>query len=131
MGKQPRLLEDIADAAMARRQIDALRRVQENSPVDDDAASVRPQQASDDRQQGRLAGAGRSADRQRAATRDDLSLDGEGAERMGDVDLDHNSLARLETRAANISEAMIAPNAMAMATSVSRTTLVSAPGCCV
>ena len=58
-------------------------------------------------------------------------LDIEGAKRMGDVDFDHKSPARLETRAARTSEAIRAPNAMAIATSVRRSTLVSAPGCCV
>jgi hypothetical protein len=48
---------------------------------------------------------------------------------MRDLDFDHNSPARRETRAASSSDAIRAPNATMIATRVRRAALVSAPGC--
>jgi hypothetical protein len=58
--KQQRILRHIADAPLARRDVDALRRREQDAIADADLASIRRPDAGNRLQQRRLAGAGRA-----------------------------------------------------------------------
>jgi len=88
--KQAALLEHIADAPALRRQIEAALRIEHRHALDFDPARVRPRQTGQQIDQAGLAGAGAAEQRDDAVGRaGKLGIDLEGAQTLGDRDLDH------------------------------------------
>src|SRR5262249_59575196 len=96
MRKQPRLLEDIAEAAPLRRQVDAGRSVEQDPAIDGNTAAIGPVEAGDPVEDRGLAGA-RGAEQSEDAACIDLqvNLEGEIAELLSGADIDSgHGLAR-------------------------------------
>ncbi len=129
MREQPRVLEDVADAAPVLGHEDARSRIGQHAPIGDDPALVRAQQPADQIDQRGLARARRAEQRGQPPARLEGRVEREGAEPVADVDLEaHSTSIRLPTRRASTSEAISATMAMTIEMRVRRSAPASPPG---
>ena len=129
MREQPAVLEDVADAAMMARHEDAALGVDKHLAVDGDAAAVRPHQAADDVDQGRLARARPTEQRRQAGRGREARGDAEVVARVVDVDFQaHAAIRWTPMRRASSSEPSRASMEIAIDTRVSRIAPASPPG---
>jgi hypothetical protein len=127
--KEPRVLKHIADAPPVRRHEDAGFRIDQYAAVDGDSPLVGADQSRDQVDQRRLARAGMTEQRDQPPVAGKPRLQPERAQKLGDVDLDcHAASSRRATRRASHSDAISAPMAMTMETSVSRIAPALPPG---
>jgi hypothetical protein len=127
MGKEPPLLEDVADAAAVRRHDDAPPGIEERPPADRDAAPLGAHEARDGVDDGRLPRPGAAEERGDARRRIEGDVEREAAEAVEDRDLDHPAIRRATARA-RTSERRSAAIATAIATRTSRIAGPSPPG---
>src|SRR5262249_25059654 len=129
MREQAAVLEDVADAPAMLGDEHAARRVDQRRAVDDDAPALRPDQAANDVDQGRLARARAAEQRRHAGLCGELRGQPEAAARMLDVDVEaHAARWRAPIRRASSSEPSKAAIEMAIDTRVSRRAPTSPPG---
>ena len=129
MREEPRVLEDVADAAPVLRHEDAPLGVDQHASVDHDAPLVGTIEAADQVDQRGLAGARRAEQRRQPAGALEGGVEREGAEPVPDCDRQrHSTSMRRLIRRANTSEAISATMAMAIETSVSRSAPRRPPG---
>ena len=129
MREQPAVLEDIADAAAMPRNEDAALGVDQHLAVDGDAAAVRPHQAADDVDQGRLARARPAEQRRQPGRGREARVDPKAAAQVIDVDFQaHAAIRWTPMRRASSSEPSSASIEIAIETSVSRIAPASPPG---
>ena len=129
--KQPRLLEDIADAALVRRQVDATLRVDEHRIADADPGEIRADESGDDVDQRGLAaarGAEYCGDAARALEPD---VEADASQFVADGDREAHAVIRCPARRARNSETSRAPSEMAIEMAVSLRAPASPPGTCV
>ena len=133
MREEAAFLEDIAEPAPLRRQIDPLIGGEQHLAGDGDAAAIGPHEARQHVDERRLAGARAAIERGDAlGRRGEARGEGEGAEAFLDVDFDHaRPRMRRSRRRASSSEARSAAIASSTERMASRHAGVSPPGVCV
>src|SRR5580698_6283423 len=131
MGKQPRVLEYVTDAAPFGRDIDAACGIEEHAIVERYLARVRREEAGDHIDERGLAAAGGSEQSDDARGRKfECGVEREGAEPLGGGDFEHHGPSMRRTRRANHSETSNPPSPRTTDKRASRAAAASPPGCC-
>ena len=129
VGKQPRLLKDIPEPALLRRQVHARFGIEQGPPGDGDAPPVGTRKARDHIHDHGLARAGRTEQGRHPGGGAELGGKLKARNAALDVDLDHAvPRNRREIRRDKISDAIRAANATAMEMTTRRITASSVPG---
>src|SRR3954454_2912620 len=128
MGKERRLLRDVADAALLWRHPNALTRVEERDVADDDPTDRVAAQSGDDFEERGLARSGGPQDRGDLAAQCRRYFERERVERQPDAEVDHRE-ALSRRRGPKSSDAYTAARAMSDVNPTRRSASGSCPVC--